>query len=461
MKRTYRLLLPALLATMMILGACSDEYTTTTTISRDCIVSNVTLGTLKRHVAGKTTSGADTTLIVNVTGSLYPMYIDHENCRIFNTDSLPVGTDVEHVVFKTFTTSGPVLLKSLYSKEDSTFVTTDSTDFRSPREFTVYAYDGVGTRTYTMMLGVHQEEADTFIWERMDDKAPVQQTATNRLLTNSDGELLLYTTASNGPTVSLRDASGTWTEHALPSDLNPETAVSDESRATFFACATSGSLYTSADGLTWKASEGTSAPDHLLAVSETTLYGITSNHFCTSADGGKTWTEEACDEEEQVPATSIAAAAFTSSSDDLLEQVVAVGHSTSNEQTVWLTTRDLSGQNTFNWFCLPTITVYDVNCPTISRPSLFRYDDALWLTGQTADGSIAPLYKSADQGRTWTTSEVDMPFATTDSGFALATSGADGFMWIINSADGSLWRGRYNRLGWNEQPTAFERAPRF
>ena len=102
--------LMSLLATLM-LGACDTTNDTVMDVSRDCIVSRVTVGTLNRTLQTVSSTGADSTYQVTVNGAMYPMFIDQLNNRIYNADSLPVGTDVTKVVFADFNVSGQPLSK--------------------------------------------------------------------------------------------------------------------------------------------------------------------------------------------------------------------------------------------------------------------------------------------------------------------------------------------------------------
>jgi hypothetical protein len=126
----------------------------------------------------KTDEGKDSLYVVTVTGRFYPMSIDHYSERIFNVDSLPYGCDAAKVTFTTLGASGTLAINSLSQQDvDTFFVATDSTDFSKPRKVTVYAYDGLASRTYNMEVRVHKEDGDSFVWERVCDEAALLQDA--------------------------------------------------------------------------------------------------------------------------------------------------------------------------------------------------------------------------------------------------------------------------------------------
>ena len=167
MKNLKLALLPVLLAMLtMGFGACSSDMEYTSNVdTHDCALTKITLGTLKRTLQVT----ADSTYTITLNGGYYPLTIDQVNNRIYNVDSLPVGTDVAHVTFATLTSSGVTTIKSLTTGQDTLFATTDSTDFTVPRMLTVNAYDGLAKKHYEVKINVHKEEADSFVWKNVVD----------------------------------------------------------------------------------------------------------------------------------------------------------------------------------------------------------------------------------------------------------------------------------------------------
>lgn len=77
------------------------------------------------------------------------------------------------------------------------------------------------------------------------------------------------------------------------------------------------------------------------------------------------------------------------------------------------------------------------------------------MAGLTAQDHVAPLYESRDNGRTWKKSELSLPAKGGPTHMALAVS-KDNFIWVADGMTGNLWRGRYNRMGWQQAPTVFD-----
>jgi hypothetical protein len=136
------------------------------TLYSDTAITYFSLGTLNQYLHTKSSQGLDSIYKRTFDGSDYIFSIDQANHRIFNVDSLPYGTDVKHVItyISTMNNATP-FLKSL--EEEGTLIfysSSDSIDYSTPREFEVYASDGVTYDTYKVELNVHKEKGDQFIW---------------------------------------------------------------------------------------------------------------------------------------------------------------------------------------------------------------------------------------------------------------------------------------------------------
>lgn len=464
MKKTKFALLPLILAVLtMGFGACSSdaEYTDNTD-THDCVLTKITLGTLKRNIQVT----KDSVYTVTLNGGYYPLTIDQNNNRIYNVDSLPVGTDVKHVTFATLTTTGVATIRSLATDKDTLFSSTDSTDFSVLRYVTVNAYDGLAKKTYEVDIRVHQEEADSFVWKNVQAGNAVlkQFEGNHRSLGRADSALLVFGQIEGQPQVVTIAPSGSISKHALPTGFEVISVVANPGQTVFYALI-SGSLSRSSNGIDWENVEAANVPSQLLAVGSTGLYGLKDGAFYSSTDGGKTWQADGADEMDKVPASNVAGAVTTLRTDNRMESVIVVGQLQNGRSVVWIRNIDLTGVNSFDWYCLPEIIGQEhANLATINAPSLFTYDNALWIVGHTAENTLSPLYISQDNGRTWSvpTKHVKNPLASLIGQAATASGAAtaNNFVWIVESTTGQLWRGRYNRLGWKNEQTSFEKSAR-
>ena len=141
-------------AVMLLLASCMKSKDNNVTLASDTAITSFSLGTMKKIVHTTSSTGADSTYKVSVTGSDYKFSIDQVNHSIFNADSLPQGTDVSKVLCSvTALNNGGVFVEDLVEEGSLLFVS-DSIDFSVPRKFRVYASDGSGYETYNVKVNV-------------------------------------------------------------------------------------------------------------------------------------------------------------------------------------------------------------------------------------------------------------------------------------------------------------------
>lgn len=194
--------------------------------------------------------------------------IDLVRGLIFNADSMPVGTDVTHLIPTISTLNGcaeALLTVSRAGKADTTYNyltnPSDSIDFTNPVKLRITSPDGLTTRNYTIYVNVHKVDADSLEWARIDRRSlpstfayPTSQHTTrggDRLycLTEYMGNYCLATLENdlmslNGPSPDL----GTWEKIAVDFPVTPLidtfTATEDE----LFIIGDDLMLYSSGDG---------------------------------------------------------------------------------------------------------------------------------------------------------------------------------------------------------------------
>ncbi len=441
----------------------SDSSYTTSADLQDCVITSATLGTLYRHLTTTSSTGEDSTYKVAVTGSLYPLNIDQVKGRIYNSDSLPVGTDLSRVVFSAFNATGSVSVRSLTTGQDSIFSATDSTDCSVTRTLTVYAYDGISTKKYKLQLSAHQEEADSFVWKRIlvADSSLQSLSGMVRILRSANGTLLVYGEKNGNPVVLSAStlAPDTWATDDLPQGFDCASVLKNIDASRFYAMA-NGYVCESSDGLAWTVSENpVEGPNVLLAAGTTLLVGASAGHIYSSKDGGRSWNEDVMDDIGHAPATQMVGTVMKSSTDPLLEDFIIVGHDATGQSTVWRRVVDLSGENDFSWYWLPKGDNELLECPVLNEASAASYDGGTLLAGLTQSGQLSPLYMSRDNGRIWQSTEITMPeFPGVENPHLSLVADHENFLWLVETTSGTMWRGRYNRLGWKETEGAYTRS---
>lgn len=461
-RKSFAALLVLIVASMMPVG-CNSDSDYTVEVSGDCIISAARLGTLTRTIHTLNSAGEDSTYTANVTGSYYPIYIDHNRRLVYNGDSLPTGTDVSRVTFALFSTSGTAAIRSLDTGEDTLFSSTDSTDFRQARYVTVYATDGSAKRTYEVRVNVHQEEGEEFRWTHAcTANAQIAALEEQRAIA-AEGQLWVFG-RENGNPVLLKATSaspGSWQRTPVSVAGDDGTTGHDldvrsvqRIDGTFWSVS-EGRIVRSADGIGWTPVAANVAPQAIVAAGSRQLVAVGGGKVYASADGIN-WTEEEKDTDGEMPTGNFAATLIPSVTDPMFEDILLTG-TYAGEAVVWKHNIDLTGNEQFPWTYYPAGDDNPYNLPVLGSPSLATYDGASLLAGLDGEGSVG-LYLSRDNGRTWKTGEIESPEGTGRPTSLSLCVDSDHFIWIVCGGTGDVWRGRLNRLGWDEPPTSFLKA---
>lgn len=442
-----------LLTSMVLLSSCLDSDDVTITLYNDTAITSFTLGTLDRYLHTTSSEGTDSTYKVTVTGSDYKFSIDEATHCIFNRDSLPVGTDIEHVLCTVSTlNNGVVLLKNVDNDSLSYYNSADSIDFSTPRTFYVYAIDGSGREEYTVQVNVHQEEADQFVWihhSQNDNIAALE--ATKAIMLNK--ELFVYGVKA-GKTMGYKTADGeNWT--AL-SEIDDEKAyqnvvVSNES----LYMIAKGSLQCSTDGEIWNMVKSDVEIAQLVAANSEELYGLTADgKMLFSEDGGNTWTEDVLDEDMAwLPQEEIAYACIPVKMTYHAEQIILAGISPAipSIASVWrkISEHDIQSQQD-KWVYMERSDDNLFALPQLKNPVMMPYDDGILAWG-IEDGKFSPIYQSRDNGLIWKTNtryQLPEDFNGSINAFAATTDGKE--IWLVSGESGEVWQGHLNRVAWEK-----------
>ena len=448
-------LLLAILTSTLFSCKSDDEVTETVTFSNDCIVTGVTLGNIPREMHTTGYFGQDSAYVVSINGSYYPFHVDQINNRIFNTDSLPLRTIVSKTVFSAFNARGNILVRDLGTGSNVAYTTADTVDFSTDRLFTIVSTDGTASRSYTVEVNVHKQEADEFVWKQF--AATNLAALSNMRLFAASGTLTLFAHNSAGKTLCLKASAAqpeAWEEHEANADIADPRGI-QRFKDAYYAIG-NGGLLTSADGITWTVVAADAPINVLVVAGRTELAGMGADGFYSSADG-TVWTKVADDAPNNLPKESIASVRVPSLVDETYESLLLLGQN-GGAPVVWKRDIDCTGGEIFPWVYYPVTEENIYGCPQLSLPSLFRYDGASVLVDLTADGSLAPLYVSRDNGRTWKTGVFAKPGITGATSIA-AVSDEQNYIWVVCAGLGEVWRGRVNRLGWKNEPGAFNKMP--
>ena len=376
-----------LMAPVLLSSCLKDDGDSSLALYPDMAITSFTLGTLNRYLHQTSTkSGNDTIVKLTYTGSLYPMTIDHVECRIYNEKPLPVGTDVAHVICTVGTkNNGVVYIKQ--TTNDSLFyhTSTDSVDLSQPRIFRVFAIDGSGSRDYTVTLDVSKAATNSVGWVRRTDIDSIPDMASKQLVA--------------------------WGDSILLTDRNQ--VVSD------------GKSYGPFEGV------------QLIGSSTHEFYALNSDgKLVCSTDSGQTWQQEQADEQaELLPRENMAIVSWPYASEDNTDYVLMVGNDPTNDNavTVWRKIAPHGGQA--QWVFMPQDDTNYNRLPRRDLLSMVRYSNTV-----LAMGKDMVIYQSRDQGITWFRQTAYALPATVQGAAALLAVGGDGALWVVTDS-GQVWHG--------------------
>ena len=443
MRRLF-FVLSLLIATTCVLTSCLGSDDNEVTLSDDAAITSFSLGTLYRYY--HPASNPDTTIKAVVTGSNYPMTIDHLGQRIFNRDSLPSGT-VPRVLCSIGTKNGGYVGYQALPNDTTFYLysTSDSVDFSNPRVFRVASSDGTYYRDYTVMLNISKNTGETFGWQKTDSVGLLAGLDGFRPIV-VNGKLFVFGKLNGNTVATAKGTDGTW--GVLSSNVNtlftPDAWQNIAVKDGYVYLFSSPTLFRSKDGEQWE--EAASAASmgqvkQLLGAASHELFALgTDGRIKVSRDDGATWIDERLDEEASLlPVGKIAFASFPLATSWAADYVLLAGASTNAADTTCNVWRKLSyfdeTPDQSQWVYVPT-KENEKQLPVMENLSIAYFQGCLLATG-----SKKGFCESHDQGITWYWNYTySMPKNTVGERFAIAADGEEA-LWIVTNT-GQVWSGR-------------------
>jgi hypothetical protein len=359
---------------------------------------------------------------------------DTSTGTIYNLDSLPYGSVVNSLYpdITLQSTNGNIYVGDSLWEED------DSLDFTKPVVLTNTSYDGLYTKRYTIYVNVHQVNPDSMCLTAVQTSLPTAAGA-NRILSTTDGTLLNYAPASGGglQLAVSTDTCKSWT----PQSVNGLTGTMNLLslcffNSTFYVNSTSGQLFSSADGRTWKA-ETTTVDGVSTSTSLVTLYGELTKKYRDQTDSiafiglAKNASGNTCF------ARSIDGISWTTysaiPSDFPVSDYGFVKDTTATGVQNYTVAAGLNNSGAFSGSVFATedgltwATIDDGSIPRVAVPkrkgaALFKYDAYLVSFGGMDESGkyCKDMHVSPDNGIHWADADDSWVFATMPKGIAYA-----------------------------------------
>ena len=243
MKIKFLPLIAVLFAATSIMTSCLDNDVEQITYTSETSITGFSLGTLNINRMGKDKNGLDSPYVDTLDCSNYPFTIDQINRTITNKDSLPVGTHIDKVITSITYDAGMLGYTPKGSDNDTIWTSTDSIDFTEPVEFKVYAYSGVEGKPYTITINVHQQEPDTISWKKFDNNPFSAGNLSEQKAVYANGKVYVFGKNGNGTHIEYSDVA-----NDNPSPWVPVTDNISLNIDTYSATAWAGNIYFLARG---------------------------------------------------------------------------------------------------------------------------------------------------------------------------------------------------------------------
>lgn len=443
-------IIPVLLFCLNMLSCMKDNDETE--LSRECYISSVSLGTMKRTLHIQKWSDSlqaykDSAYLTTFSGSYYRMAIDQLNNTISNPDSLLYETKLGNVLLS-ITASGTVIYRPENQDEEewTAYSSTDSVDVSTPLLLRVYSTDGSSMREYRMTLNVHQQDPDGFTWTKMQWTSSAAGCDSIKAVWDEQRDALVTLLCKDAKT-SCGHIFTAEEGKILVGDIDQHISAGDAQTLVYgqgrcWATDAFNNLLRNGNGvssspLDWEKVE-TPFPVRLIAAHDTLIYVMRTDSLSMwHAGPGMKWERDECDTPDMMPTSHAMGIAYDMPNGGARVMMMGL-HGNDEYATVWGKTVTY-GQETM-WVHYPWTSENPYPCPALKHASLTRYNGELVAIG----GDLSAAYISVDNGITW---RPDYTWALPEldtSQPATITADTKGRLWLINGDD--VYCGRAHTL---------------
>ncbi len=471
MKIKFLPLIAVLFAATSIMTSCLDNDVEQITYTSETSITGFSLGTLNIDRIGKDQNGEDSAYVDTLNCSDYPFTINQLTREIENKDSLPYGTHIDKVITNITYDAGALAYRPKGADTDTLWTSTDSIDFSgdtykmstiTPIEFKVYAYSGAIGQAYKVKVNVHQQIPDTIAWKKFDNSFSNGNLSKQKAV-YANGKVYVF--GENGRThIEYSDVSNdnptSWVAVTknVPADIDTYSATACAGYI-YFLAGTNKQLYKLDVNSNEITSVGTETFEMLIGGND-----IKSELYVVK--GGKSgiykespWTEDTNPFTQFPAGKPFFSNTTTASYNSNITTTVALCYNqgnTANDTTALVFNR-ISSDNKWEE------RMQNLPLPNLENVTMIYYDGKLYAFGggYKEIKPFSQFYCSTDNGLCWRPVTECMAFPAEFSELYTAHSknyscavtpklesetSRGNFIWIVWE-DGSICRGRINRLG--------------
>ena len=449
----------SLFVTASIITSCLDNDEIEYKPSQNAVITSFAIKDSIITYYDTQVDGKDTTLSTSVIGSEYPFIIDQYEGRIYNPDSLPIGTDISKVVVDISIDGYSVIIEA---EEDSVWQSEDSLSFVNPIKFKVLSLANQFGRTYTAQINVHQQNPEEMSWQKMEGNFPKIQ-AQKAVLSNGNIYVFAEQEKQVAITMTAINDGKNWTalqKIDIPSKADYSSVMVWNN---CFYILADNKLYTSTNALNWTKVETEQAISRLLAntdtdVSKKLIAADMENRLIKSEDGIN-WNQYSV-LPEGFPKAQTSFTSYALDTNEGINRIILLERN--EEKTDSLTTAWMMLDTDNEWIDMPCENK-SFACPRLENAAMIRYNNKLYTFGGSGQRNItfpafSKFFQSEDNGISWKSIGESMVFPET---FVELYESAHGeysyvvdenhFIWIMWGTIGEVWRGRINKLGFERQ----------
>lgn len=463
-------------SSIFVLASCLKNDSDEVVYYDDTAITSFSVGTLNRYIHTTSSTGEDSVYKTTLDCSKYKFYIDQYKKEIYNIDSLPLGIDVSKVLVSATSKNSGLIVVNLKTKDltaDSlvSVTSSDSLDFTNPLEFRVFNTMGTAYRSYTVHVNVHQEVADSFLWRKVVDNDAVVASMQGMKVLSANGKLWLMGNDGTGSKVYKGNVGNgiTWTEVST----SPFAADAYKNFTLLYGIpsfVSDGSLYQCFDDGRGCLPMAKVDLGCLLGAGKGSIYGLTGEGIMLESPSVyNDWQLSTLDTDAQLlPTRDVNFMVLSSNVNVNTYTLLLIGNRDASYEAdttavVWGKVEELDGKSQDQpWFYYTPSKENKSQLPRLNNLQVVGYDSGLIaLGGESFDGkqsAFAHFYRSEDMGVTWSmnaTYSFPAGFSSSDTSFAM-TSDDDNYLWVFCGGTGQVWRGRTNRLGWNQEQVGYE-----
>ena len=484
MKIKFLPLIAVLFAATSIMTSCLDNDVEQVTYTSETSITGFSLGTLNIDRIGKDKDGKDSAYVDTLDCSEYPFTINQMTREIENKDSLPYGTHIDKVITSVTYDAGALAYRPKGTDKDTLWTSTDSIDFSgdtrtmstvTPIEFKVYAYSGAIGQAYKVKINVHQQVPDTISWKKFDNSFSAGNLSEQKAV-YANGKVYVFGKNGNNTQIEYSDVSNdnptSWTPVAsIPANIDTYSATVCAGYI-YFLAGNNKQLYKLDVNSNEITSVGTETFEMLIGGNDikSELYTVKNGESGIYREN--TWTKDT-DPFTQFQADQpfFSNTTTVSYNSDITTTIALCNNpGTTDNDTTALVFNRMSSDNKWGK------RIQNLPLPNLENVTMIYYDGKLYAFGG-GYGEIKPFsqfYCSTDNGLCWRPvtecmafpAEVPDPekpnkeyinfpnlYDTHHGNYSCAVTpklesetSRGNFIWIVWE-DGSICRGRINRLG--------------